>query len=65
MPAEIALMLVEDAVPRQDMVHGAHGSQLAGTKPSVQMGTKPDTATVTILLRLTVGVPAAEVEARG
>lgn len=47
------------------MVHGAHGSQLAGTKPSVQMDIKPDTATVTILARLTVGVHAAEVEARG
>lgn len=47
------------------MVDGAHGSQLAGTKPSVQMDIKPDTASVTILARLTVGVNEAEVEARG
>ena len=47
------------------MVDGAHGSQLAGTKPSVQVDIKPDTATVTILARLMVGVNAAEVVARG
>lgn len=48
----------------QDMAHGVHGSQLAGTKPNAQMDTKPDIATVTIPPRLTVGVNAVEVEAR-
>ena len=46
------------------MAHGVHGSQLAGTKPSAQMDIEPDTATVTILPRLTAGVNAVEVVAR-
>ena len=47
------------------MGHGVHGSQLAGRKRSAQMDIKPDTATVTVLPRLTVGVNAVEVVARG
>ena len=47
------------------MAHGVHGSQLAGRKRSAQMDIKPDTATVTVLPRLTVGVNAAEVVASG
>lgn len=45
------------------MGDGVHGSQVAGTKPSVQICIKPDTATVTILPQLTVGATAAEVVA--
>ena len=47
------------------MADGVHGSQLPGWRPSAQMDIKPDTAIVTILPQLTVGVTAAEVKASG
>lgn len=43
------------------MAVGAHGSQLAGTEPHVQMATKLDTAIVTIHPQLMVDINAAEV----
>lgn len=47
------------------MADGVHGSQLAGTKPNVLMGIRPDTGTVTILHQLTVEITAEEVIASG
>lgn len=45
------------------MGDGAHGSQVVGARPSVQICIKPDTATATILPQLTVGAAAADAEA--
>lgn len=46
------------------MGNGVHGGHQAGPKLSAQMGTRPDIATVIVLPRLVVGVPAEEVEER-